>query len=310
MSASAVIGLVLRVDAKSCQVEVDGRRLTLPLLGRLFEERSAEKSPVAVGDRVRLRLDGDDGAIEEVLPRHSKLARRAKGDEEREQVLAANVSLVLIVAAVREPPLQPLLIDRILASCARQDLPAAIAFTKMDRDRRHEAEPWIALYRDLGYEVFPTSIQPGHETGESLAALGRTLHENVTVLSGLSGVGKSSLINHLIPGVDLKIGSMSRIRQGKHTTTRTELIPLPGGGHVLDTPGIRNFALFGVDPQELSFWFREFVDIARGCSFNDCTHHHEPGCAVLAAVADGTIRPSRYESFRAIFDELSAPPEW
>lgn len=281
--------------------------MTVPLLGRLFEERGREKSPVAVGDRVRLRLDEDGGAIEEVLPRTSKLARRAKGDEEREQVLAANVSLVLIVASVREPPLQPLLVDRILASCARQDLSAAIALTKMDRDRKDEAAHWIGLYRGIGYDVHPTSIVPGRETTDTLDALAHALHENVTVLTGLSGVGKSSLINHLVPGVDLKTGGMSRIRQGKHTTTRTELIPLPGGGHVLDTPGIRNFALFGVDPQELTFWFREFADVARGCAFNDCTHHHEPGCAVRDAVENGSIDRSRYDSFCTIFDELREP---
>lgn len=308
MSASDPIGLVLRVDAKVCHVELDGQRLTVPLRGRLFEERGHEKSPVAVGDRVVIRRDGEGGAIESVLPRTSKLARRAKGDEEREQVLAANVTLVLIVAAVRDPPLQAVLIDRILASCERQSLPVAIAFTKMDRDRRDEARGWIELYRGLGYDVHPTSILEGHATIDTLETLGRLLHHNVTVLSGLSGVGKSSLINHLIPGLDLRIGSMNAIRQGKHTTTRTELIPLPGGGHVLDTPGIRTFALFGVDPNELSFWFREFGPIARGCAFNDCTHHHEPGCAVRAAVESGAIRQSRYESFRTIFAELSERP--
>jgi ribosome biogenesis GTPase len=311
MSDSGTKGLVLRVDAKVCHVDVDGQRVTLPLRGRLFEERGSSKNPVAVGDRVLLGTDGEGAtAIEEVLPRTSKLARRAKGDEDREQVLAANVSVVLIVAALAEPPLQPLLIDRILASCERQDLRVAIALTKLDRDKRRTAETWVDLYRGLGYEVFATSIQPGRETPDALEALARLLHENVTVLTGLSGVGKSSLINHLIPDAGLRIGSMNRIRQGKHTTSHTELIPLPGGGHVLDTPGIRNFTLYGVSPHELTFWFREFIDPARRCGFNDCTHRHEPGCAVLEAVADGTIHESRYASFRAVFDELAETRDW
>lgn len=311
MSDSGTKGLVLRVDAKVCHVDVDGQRVTLPLRGRLFEERGSAKNPVAVGDRVLLGSDGEGAtAIEEVLPRTSKLARRAKGDEDREQVLAANVSVVLIVAALAEPPLQPLLIDRILASCARQELRVAIALTKLDRDKRGTATTWVELYRGLGYEVFPTSIQPGTETPDTLDALARLLHENVTVLTGLSGVGKSSLINHLIPGAGLRIGSMNRIRQGKHTTTHTELIPLPGGGHVLDTPGIRNFTLFGVSPHELTFWFREFVEPARSCAFNDCTHRHEPGCAVLEAIAAGTIHESRYASFCTVFDELAEVRDW
>ena len=304
LSESEAIGVVLRIDAKACEVEVEGRSVRVPLRGRLFEERTHAKNPVAVGDRVRLTLDEEGGAIDAVLPRTSQLARRAKGDEDREQVIAANVTLVLVVAAVREPPLQPALIDRIAASCERQDLPLAIAFTKMDRDKKGAAAEWIDLYRELGYAVYPTSIQPGKETPDTLEALRAVLHANTTVLSGLSGVGKSSLINHLIPGLDLRIGSMSRIRQGKHTTTHTQLIPLPGGGHVLDTPGIRNFTLFGVAPTELTFWFRELREIAKDCGYRNCTHRDEPDCAVPAALEDGRLHFSRYESYLRMYEEL------
>ncbi|MBK8976045.1 MAG: ribosome small subunit-dependent GTPase A [Planctomycetes bacterium] len=303
---SEAIGLILRIDAKVCHVDVGGRSLRVPLRGRLFEERGHARNPVAVGDRVRLSAaeDPEHTAIEEVLPRTTKLARRAKGEEEREQVLAANVSLVLVVAAVREPPLQPVLIDRILASCERQELRGAVVLTKLDRDRHGAADEWIALYRGLGYEVFPTSIATGCETAAVLERLATELHGNVTVLAGLSGVGKSSLINHLIPGLDLRIGSMNRIRQGKHTTTHAQLVPLPGGGHVLDTPGIRNFALFGVDPAELSFYFREIRDLATGCAYRDCAHQSEPDCAVRRALDEGRIHPSRYASFVTIHREL------
>lgn len=313
MSDDTPIGLVLRIEAKTCHVEVpadapDARIEKLPMRGRLFEERGHSRNVVAVGDRVKVTLGGDDdGAIDEVLPRTSKLARRAKGDEDREQVIAANVSLVLIVAAVKDPPLQPLLIDRILASCERQDLRAAIAFTKIDRDKKGRSNEWVELYQGLGYEVFPCSVIAGKETTDTLDALAAELHRNMTVLTGLSGVGKSSLINHLLPGSDLRIGSMSRIRQGKHTTTHTELLRIPDGGHVLDTPGIRNFGLFGVGPDEVSFYFREIAEIAKECQYRDCSHRDDDGCAVLPAVEAGTIHVSRYDSYLRIREELDEP---
>lgn len=303
-----VTGLVLRIDAKVCHVEVEGRTLQVPLRGKLFEEQGWEKRPVAVGDRVRLTTTSDGGVIEEVLPRTSKLARRT-GDGGREQVLAANMTLILIVSSIREPPFQAGLVDRILASAERQELPAALVLTKMDRDRKGEASHVIALYGGLGYRVLPTSIAKGHETRAELDAIGEMLHENVTVLSGLSGVGKSSLLNHLMPGLDLRIGSMSRIQQGKHTTTHTQLIPLPNGGHVLDTPGIRSFGLFGVDPQELSFYFREFAPLISRCEYRNCTHLVETDCAVREALGRGEIDAGRHDSYRRMFEELSKAEE-
>ncbi len=296
-------GIVLRVDAKICHVGIGDEEIQVPLAGKLFENRGREKRPVAVGDRVRLSRsgDGDYGAIDEVLPRTSKLARRGAGEDAREQVIAANVSLVLVVAAVREPEFQPSLVDGVLAAAERQELPAAIALTKVDRDRKGIAQRWTDLYRRLGYEVFPTSVTPGHETTESLAALERTIHANVTVLTGLSGVGKSSLLNTIIPGLDLRVGSLGRVRQGKHTTTHTRLIPLPGGGHVLDTPGIRTFTLFATDPTELTFYFRELKELRDRCAFRNCTHLDEPDCGVVAAVEAGEVAPSRWASYRQLY---------
>lgn len=278
--------------------------MLVPLRGKLFEERHAEKRPVAVGDRVRVTIAGG-GAIEEVLPRTSKLARRSAGHDGREQILAANVTLVAIVAALQDPPFLPAIVDRILASCARQELEAMLVLTKLDRDTRGEAARWGGLYRALGYRVLVTSIEPGHETTEALDELRVLLHGNITVMTGLSGVGKSSLLNHLLPGLGLRIGTMNRIRQGKHTTAFSQLVPLPGGGHVLDTPGIRSFGLWGVAPQELTFWFREFVVPARDCAYRDCTHVVERDCGVQAAVAAGTVDPSRYDSYRGLFAELA-----
>ena len=285
-----------------CHVEVDGTTHALPLRGRLFERKSHEALPVAVGDRVLVRLDDDGGAIEEVLPRDSQLTR-SRHDSSRGQVLAANVSLVLVTAAVAEPPFQPELVDRILAGATRAEIDCVLVLTKIDRDKKGRAEPWIELYRSLGYQVFVTSVAEKKKTEESLEALRELLHQNISMLSGASGVGKSSLINTLCPGLDLRVGSVTRIRQGRHMTTHTQLIPLPGGGYVLDTPGIRNFGLFGVGAQEIQFLFPEIRGLVGECGYRNCTHAVEPDCAVLAAVESGAIHPQRFESYSVLMQE-------
>ena len=169
--------LVLRVDAKVCKIDLDGEIHSLPLRGRLFEKRSYEKRPIAVGDWVKVHLDEDGGAIEEVLPRTSALARRSSGEGDRRQVLAANISLVLVVASTREPPFQNDIVDRILAGAEREGIAGGVVFTKMDRDKKGAIQPWIELYRSLGYPVFPTSIAPGKEIPESLQQIKDLLHE-------------------------------------------------------------------------------------------------------------------------------------
>ena len=294
-------GLVLRIDAKVCHVEVDGQRRTLPLAGKLFEERSHEKRPLAVGDRVRLDATGQ--AIDELLPRASMLNRRAASEgEERSQVVAANITLVLAVAAAAEPPFQPELIDGVLAGAVRQQIPAVLVVTKIDRDKKGASQEWIALYRSIGYRVFATSAQPGSETTEAFDQLRTLLHDNRTVLCGLSGVGKSTLLNTLIPGLALRIGSLNHIRQGKHTTAHTELIPLPGGGHVLDTPGVRSFHQFQIGAQESQFVFPEIAALLPKCGYRNCIHRDEPDCAVLAALDSGAVHRSRYASYSTMLD--------
>jgi len=293
-----------------CHVEVDGKTLALPLRGRLFETPSHQVRPVAVGDRVKITLDADaqGGAIDEVLPRTSQLVRASSRDQRKEQVIAANVTLVMVVAAVREPALRPELVDRIFAGAEREEIDAVLCLTKMDLDRKQQADHWTQLYRGVGYPVFQTSVEDGQETDAFEGALDRLrelLHQNVTVLSGASGVGKSSLINTLVPGLDLRIGSLGRIRQGKHTITHTRLVPLPGGGHVVDTPGIRNFGLRHLLPIDLSFCFREIKPYVNQCGYRDCTHTVEPDCAVLAALAADKIQPTRYESYKLMLADLS-----
>ena len=298
MESPLLEALVLRLDAKVCHVDLGGERILLPLAGKLFEAKSHEKRPLAVGDRVLVRRQGQGGAIEALLPRQSQLTRRAASEgADRAQVIAANVTLVLAVAALAEPEFQPELVDGVLAAARRESLPTALALTKLDRARDGEAARWSALYRSLGLPVFATSTAPAHRTGAAFAELEALLRENRTVLCGLSGAGKSTLLNTVAPGLQLRIGSLNHVRQGRHTTTRTELLPLPGGGHVLDTPGVRSFHLFHTGAQELQFLFPEIGALLPRCGYRNCLHLDEPGCAVAAARAAGAVAATRYASY-------------
>ncbi len=299
-------GLILRVDAKVAHVQMGEQVLQLPLRGRLFDGPSTEKRPLAVGDRVAVTVgEGNAGsAIDAVLPRTSRLSRRAAGEDGREQVVAANVTHVLVVSALREPTFEAPLVDRILAAAERESLQATLVLTKLDRDRRGDALRWSELYRSLGYDVHATSVSEGQQTTASLDALRDLLHRNLTVLCGPSGAGKSTLINTLVPGVQLRTGDVGKIRQGKHTTTHTQLVPLPGGGHVLDTPGVRSFGLFGVNTQEIAFYFRDIRAHAPRCAFTNCSHRNEPECAVRDAVD-----PSRLRSYELLLAEVERQEE-
>jgi ribosome biogenesis GTPase / thiamine phosphate phosphatase len=290
--------LVLRIDAKVCHVEIDGERQQLPLAGKLFEAKSHEKRPLAVGDRVL--LDATGRTIDAVLPRSSQLHRRAAsegGDEA--QVLAANITHVLAVASVKAPPFQPELVDGILAAALRERIPATLVLTKVDLDGELAAR-WTAVYADAGVRVLATCTVAGRATDTTLREVADLLHQNNSVVVGLSGAGKSSLLNAVVPGIRLRIGDLNHIRQGRHTTTHTELLQLPGGGHVLDTPGIRNFHLFCTGSQELQFLFPEIARRLPECEYRSCLHDGEQQCAVKQAVADGAIAPSRYVSYQTM----------
>jgi len=305
MPSSLPTALVLRIDAKVCHVEVDGERRLLPLAGKLFEARSHERRPLAVGDRVV--LDATGKAIDAVLPRSSQLHRRAASEgEDQAQVLAANLTQVIAVASVSAPPFQPELVDGILAAAARERIPATLVLSKVDLDPGLAAR-WRAIYAHAGAHIVDTCTIPGRSTESSLRELATLLHQNRSVVVGLSGAGKSSLLNAIVPGVTLRTGDLNHIRQGRHTTTHTELIPLPGGGHVLDTPGIRNFHLFCVGSQELQFLFPEIAAKLPDCEYRSCLHDGEANCAVAKALATGAVGESRYRSYRRMLaDALAA----
>ena len=303
-------GLVLRIDAKVCHVEVDGLRKQLPLAGKLFEQRTHEKRPLAVGDHVLLDPTGQ--VIDQVLPRTSQLHRRAATEGEHQaQVLAADITQVIAVASVKSPPFQPELVDGLLAAARRQNIPATLILTKIDLNKKLAAK-WAKVYEHADIQVLSTCTVEGKQTTDSLSAVAELLHKNKSVVIGLSGAGKSTLLNAVVPGVQLRTGKLNHIQQGRHTTTHTELLALPGGGHVLDTPGVRNFHLFCTGSQELQFLFPEIAAKLPECSYRSCLHDGEQDCAVMAAHEAGEIPDTRYVSYlrmlaEALDDESQYP---
>lgn len=305
MKTSLQAGLVLRIDAKVCHVEIDGVRKQLPLAGKLFEQKTHEKRPLAVGDNVLLDPTGQ--VIDQVLPRSSQLHRRAAAEGEHQaQVLAANITQVIAVASVKSPPFQPELVDGLLAAAARERIPATLVLTKIDLAKK-AADKWAAVYQHANVRVLRTCTVEGKQTPESLQEVAKLLHENKSVVIGLSGAGKSTLLNAVVPGVQLRTGQLNHIQQGRHTTTHTELLALPGGGHVLDTPGVRNFHLFCTGSQELQFLFPEIAAKLPECAYRSCLHDGEQDCAVATAHEAGEIAPTRYTSYlRMLTDALDA----
>lgn len=287
----------------------DGRTVPAVLRGRLkLENRTGDR--VVVGDRVEVVIAGDGSAtIEAVHDRRNELARRAPGKgARRAKVIVANVDRVVVVFAWAAPEPNLRLLDRFLVLAEANDLDAAIILNKIDL-ARSPAEPrrLLAPYEAMGYPVLYTSAT----RGEGIGAVADLLCGNTSVLTGPSGVGKSSLLNAVEPGLGLRTAEVSRAhRKGRHTTVTAVLVPLRCGGFVADTPGLRELGLWGVTPEVLPRCFREFLPLLGSCRFgNSCTHVHEPGCAVKDAVEDGAITVARYESYRTLREEIDVP-EW
>lgn len=263
---------------------------------RILKTLSTEQRQVViVGDRVRFRAASDDeGIIERIEPRFGSLSRTSRG---RKHIIVTNVDQALIVTSAAEPGIKPNLIDRLLVTCGRAGITPIIVINKFDLADPLELIPLIGVYAQIGYKVVPTSTK----TGYGVQRVKRLLAGRESVVVGQSGVGKSSLLNAVEPGWDLRTGEVSLENQkGRHTTTAAELLKLSFGGYVVDTPGIRQFMLWDIIPEEVIGFFRELCPYENLCRFSDCTHTHEDGCAVKDAVADGRVDARRYASYLSI----------
>lgn len=286
----------------------DGNEIKCVVKGNFRIKGIRTTNPVAVGDNVVLSKPGPDGTayIEKVLPRRNYIIRRASNLSKATHIIAANIDCAMLVATLSHPVTSFTFIDRFLATAEAYSVKAVLVINKTDILLAEEDGPEYLqavehLYRTVGYDVIPVSAQ----TGDGLDKLRKFLTGKTTLLSGNSGVGKSTLINALIPGLDLRTAEISAAHDtGMHTTTFSEMYSLPDGGDIIDTPGVRGFGVVEFDRQNAGHYFPEIFECSHNCRFDNCTHTHEPGCAVIEALEENRISQSRYNSYLSILEEL------
>jgi len=288
-------GLVIRAQSGFLTVKTDQGEYFCRLRGRLKQE-DVEGDIVAVGDRVQISPEEDGtGMITQVYERTGAISRLRTGiKRDFRQILLANPDQMVIVFACAEPEPHLRMLDRFLVIAEKQQVHAVIVANKVDLVTQEQAEQEFRIYEPLGYPVIFTSAK----TGQGIDSLRDHLKDKISILAGPSGVGKSSLLNKIQPDLGLQVRAVSEATsKGRHTTHVRQLFPLDIGGYVADSPGIRSLALWDTEPVELDAYFVEMRDLVSECKFNDCTHTHEPGCAVREAVAVGKIAPERYHSY-------------
>ena len=292
---------VVRATGSWYDVLPDGETVRCRIRGRLRLKGVRSTNPVVVGDEVACEADeGGDYVIADILPRRNYVIRRASNLSKESHIIAANVDQALLMASLRSPETPTEFVDRFLVTCEAYKVPVTILLSKLDLQDAEAVAEFRAVYEGAGYRVLEVSVREGRgveEVRELLA--GRT-----TLVSGNSGVGKSTLIQAIDPSLDIRTGEISESHhKGRHTTTFSTMYPLAGGGAVIDTPGIKGFGLIDIDEAELWHYFPEMMRVAPACRFYNCTHTHEPGCAVTEAVKAGEIAWPRYESYLKIRDE-------
>ncbi len=303
-------GTVTKIEGSSSWVDAGPDRYRCDLRGKVSRKLNLR---LAVGDRVTLTPAPDEkvgegeprhAVIEEILPRRTVLERARS--YKRDQVVCANVDQIFLIVSVLEPEYKRNFIDRLLVAIEHEGIEPVIVFNKLDladEKYREVCADDAAVYRKLGYRIFGTSI----ESGEGIDDLRAGMKDRISALTGSSGVGKSSLLNAIVPGLALRTGEVSESSgRGKHTTTWAELVPLPQGGYVADTPGIRAFEVVGIEPRDLPRLYRDIGAFSDGCKFRDCSHRDEPGCAVIPAMQEGKIDEERYDSYVKLRTELEA----
>ena len=298
-------GLVIKNTGSWYTVKTDeGAIIESKIKGNFRLKGIRSTNPVAVGDRVELILNQEGTAfISAIEDRRNYIIRKSSNLSKQSHILAANIDQALLLVTVNRPQTFTTFIDRFLASAEAYRIPVVLLFNKIDllnaSERRYQ-ELLSRLYTTIGYRCLALSAQ----TGEGIEPLRELLMGQISLLSGNSGVGKSTLINRLLPDAHLRTAEISDTHNaGMHTTTFSEMLPLPEGGYVIDTPGIKGFGTFDIEREELGSYFKEIFRLSKDCRFNNCTHTHEPGCAVLQALQNHFVAESRYQSYLNMLED-------
>lgn len=283
---------------------VEGSVVECKIKGNFRLKGIRSTNPVAVGDHVEIELNSQNTAfITAIGDRKNYIIRKSQNLSKQSHIIAANVDQAFLVVTVERPQTSTTFIDRFLATAEAYSVPVVLVFNKtdlLDDSLMRYQRMMTDLYETVGHKCVSVSA----ETGEGMDELMEMLRDRITLLSGHSGVGKSTIINRLLPGVNLRTAEISDAHNtGMHTTTFSEMLPLPGGGYIIDTPGIKGFGTFDMEPEELTSYFKEIFRFSKDCRFSNCTHTHEPGCAVLKAVEDHYIAASRYQSYLSMLED-------
>lgn len=298
-------GLIIKNTGSWYTVKTDdGRIVECKVKGNFRLKGIRSTSPVAVGDYVDIIMNAEGTAlISAIDDRKNYIIRKSSNLSKQSQIIAANLDQALLIITIKQPETSTTFIDRFLAGAEAYRVPVVLVFNKTDLlndDERRYQQQMVELYETIGYPCIEISA----ETGMGIDQLQTLLKQKVTLVSGNSGVGKSTLINAIIPHADQRTAEISNAHgTGMHTTTFSEMIELAEGGYLIDTPGIKGFGTFDIEPEELTSYFKEIFEFSKNCKFNNCTHTHEPGCAVLQAVENHYISVSRYQSYLNMLED-------
>ena len=302
MEQQRIEGVVISSTGSWYRVATENGELDCRIRGRLRLKGIRSTNPVVVGDRVMVEPDIESSAIVEILPRRNYIIRRASNLSKESHIIGANIDRALLIVTLHSPSTPVEFVDRFLVTCEAYNVPVTIILGKADTltgEHEEEAENFTAIYENAGYQI----IRLSSTTGEGITQIRELLSGHTTLIAGNSGVGKSTLVSTIDPELDIRTGEISESHhKGKHTTTFSTMYRI-GDGYIIDTPGIKGFGLIDIDSKELCRYFPEMMRLAPDCRFYNCTHTHEPGCAVQEAVKEGIVAWSRYESYLKILDE-------